>query len=74
MKERESTAKLKFYNTMLPYGYRKKVAEIAGVRLASVSEYLYGKYNSKRIEDAILIVIAEVQAEKKKLLINAGLI
>lgn len=74
MKETEYAEKLKFYSSMLPHGYKALVAERAGVRRATVSEFFRGKYYSKRVEDTILDVIVELQEERKNRLKRAGII
>lgn len=51
----------------IPYGYSKKIAEIAGVEKAAVSAFLNGKNNSVKIELACLKVIVELNNERRSL-------
>lgn len=52
----------------LPKGYCKVIAMKAGVTQRSVSLYFDYKFNSERIEDTLLIVLSELNTNKKKLL------
>jgi len=65
---------LELYQCYLPHGYKKKVAEKAGVSTISVSNFFTGKNKSERIESAILEVIAELKKERKEKLRAAGLL
>lgn len=62
------------YKRLIPYGYKSIVAERAGVSKQSVSAFIQGKTCSKRIEDAILDVLAELKAERDEKLRKAGLL
>lgn len=66
--------KLNFYRSSLPYGMINVVANRAGVTGQAVTNYLKGRNGSLRIENVILDVIAELQAERNKRLKKAGLL
>lgn len=51
-----------FIKSHLPYGAQKEIAEHLGISNISVNQYLTGKINSKRIENA---VIERYEIEKK---------
>lgn len=53
-----------FIKSILPYGAQKEIAEDLGVSRISVNQYLKGRINSKRIEDAI---VERYEIEKKRI-------
>ena len=64
MLDKEQRLKIK---NLLPHGYIKKIANVAGVSVQSASNWFRGKYNSERFEDAVFKVLkqyTEVQEEK----------
>lgn len=61
------------YRRSLPRGYQKKIAEELGVSHVSVSRFLARKNGSRRIENAILRTMEELEAERSELLKKAGL-
>jgi len=76
MEKIDVTKKLEYYKTELPHGYRMIVANKAGVKIQTVSDFLYGRNKSIRIENAILITLAQLRQEKKtreELFKNAGI-
>lgn len=66
MKKVPTKEKLETYRAMLPYGTLKIVAERVGVTGQAVTNFLNGRNGSVRIENAILDVIAEVEAERNE--------
>jgi Bacterial regulatory proteins, lacI family. len=62
------------YKKLIPYGYKSVVAERAGVSRQSVTAFLNGKTCSKKIEDAVLDVLAELKTERENKLRKAGLL
>lgn len=74
MKKSVTNEKLEFYRAMLPYGTIKIVAERAGVTGQAVTNFLNGRNGSYRIENTILDIIAELQAERKERLKKAGIL
>lgn len=64
---------LETYRSLLPYGARKEIAARLGVRDASITDFLAGRMNSWRIEEAILDYIADFQANRNAKLEKAGL-
>ncbi len=74
MKKTISKETADFYRKSLPHGYQKKIADELGVHRVAVSQFLSGKIGSKRIEDAILKTIAELQRERNQLLKKAGIL
>lgn len=76
MKKIDSTMKKEYYNSALPHGYRVKVAALAGVKVQAVSDFLHGRNNSIRIENAILTTLAQIrkeQTKREKLFKEAGI-
>ena len=65
---------LRKYRSMLPHGYINILAKRSKVSRLSVSNFLAGRYNSKKIEDTVLDVIAELVKERNKKLKAAGLL
>ena len=57
----------------IPHGYKKIIAEKAGVKQRSVSMFLTGKTNSYKIEMAALSVLAELADNKKVFTERIGL-
>jgi len=74
MKTDTNKQKLELYNSNLPRGYKKKIAERVGVSTISVSSFFSGKNNSERIENTVLEVIAELKKERNEKLRAAGLL
>ena len=74
MKTGNNKETLRLYSSNLPHGYKKKVAEVAGVSRVSVSYFFSGKNKSKKIENAVLKVISELKKEHKEKLKAAGLL
>ena len=66
--------KLEFYRNSLPTGSGVKIARKIGVSKVAVSHFLHGKYNSEKIENAILEEIAEIRLSKERLMRAAGMI
>jgi transcriptional regulator with XRE-family HTH domain len=52
----------------VPHGYGKIIAEKAGVKEQSVSQFLNGKNNNVNIELATLEILAELSEKKNALL------
>lgn len=65
---------LDLYRSMLLYGDVKIVAEKAGVTTMSVHNFLNGKTGSRRVENAVLEVIAERRNTRNENLRKAGLL
>lgn len=74
MKFKLNSETLEQYRTMLPHGSKKEVATRAGVTTQTLSLFFKGDLYSKRIEDAILDYVAELNKERKSKLRNAGLL
>lgn len=74
MKKTVTNEKLEFYRAMLPHGTIKITAERAGVTTQSIRNFLNGRNESLRVENAILDIIAELQAERNERLKKAGLL
>lgn len=51
----------------VPHGYGLKIAAKAGVTAKVVSEHLNGLTFSERVEVALIEILEEVQAQRKKL-------
>ncbi len=62
------------YKSLLPYGYKAVVAERAGCSRQTVSAFFKGKTNSKKVEDAILDIVAELKEQREVKMRKAGLI
>lgn len=74
MKNKPDAETLALYRSMLPHGAQKEIAQRAGVRDASVCDFLAGRMHSWRIENAVLDYIAEVRADRQAKLKAAGLL
>ena len=62
------------YEELLPYGYKSAIAKRAGCTRQTVSAFFKGRSKSKKIEDAILEILAELKLEREEKMRNAGLI
>lgn len=49
----------------VPHGYAKAIAVKAGVTQKTVSEYLNGKTNSKKVAEATIEVLKDIKASKE---------
>jgi len=52
----------------VPHGYGKIIAERAGVKEQTVSQFLNGKTDNVKVELATLEIIAELDSKRSKLL------
>ncbi len=74
MKKTISKETRELYRRSLPHGYQKKIADELGINKVAISQFLAGMSASKRIEDAILKTIGDLQRERNELLKEAGII
>ena len=74
MKFQLNPGTLEQYRSMLPHGSKNVVAARAGVTTQSISMFLRGDMYSKRIEDAILGYVAELNKDRQAKLRKAGLL
>lgn len=74
MKKAEIKERRALYRSMLPHGGQAEVARRLKINRAGVSQYLSGKTQSEKIENAVLDYIAEYKAAKNDRLRKAGLL
>lgn len=60
--------RLMIYNSELPHGYQKIVAEKAGVSRQTVCKFLQGKSDNFKVEEIIIKEIASIRKVRKDLL------
>lgn len=56
-----NVAKIKELESKLPHGSKKEIAERLGVRQGTVSQFFKGKSNSRRVLQAVVDYILEME-------------